>query len=400
MMKNKLTFLMVLLYISLVGCVKEIDFETEIFEDALVVEATITNEEKNHEIKLSRTYRLEDEGPSPETNAIVKVVGASIDIIFEESEPGTYVSSVSFRAMPNVNYVLEIITNDGRSYKSNATNLTQSTQIDDLYAIRETNDDDVNGMSIYIDTFDPTGNSNYYRYEYDETYKIIVPKWVDKDLEVVTNDWPDCIVRLVPRPDTRVCYNTVSSIDNIQGATTGLSEDRLTRFLVRQISSENYILSWRYSILVRQYVQSREAYTYFETLSKYAGDGSLFSQNQPGFISSNILSESNSQEKVLGFFEASSVSSKRMFFSYDDFYPNEPQPPYAVSCDELSPEIDLGHPTDLCGPLLVLIDGGTILYYQVNENPGPREGPYYIVPAECGDCTRLGVTTVPDFWEE
>jgi hypothetical protein len=400
MMKNKLTYFLAMLSISLGSCVKEIDFETETFESALVVEASLTNEEKKHEIKLSRSYRFEDDGPAPETNAIVKVVSANGDILFEETEAGKYVSMAAFRAMPNINYVLQIKTDDGRSYKSNKTNLTQSTQIDNLYAIRETNDNGVNGMSIYIDTFDPTGNSSYYRYEYDETYKIIAPKWVDRDLEVVADVWPDCEVRFVPRPDTRVCYNTISSIDNIQGSTAGLSEDRLTRFLVRKISSENYIISWRYSILIRQYVQSIEAYTYFETLSEYAGDGSLFLQNQPGFISSNVESQSNAQEKVLGFFEVSSVSSKRIFFSYDDFYPNEPQPPYTVSCNELSFKIDLGHPDDLCGPLLGLIDSGDVLFYRENEIPSPNEGPYYTVATECGDCTRLGITSVPDFWED
>lgn len=391
---------MALLFISLGGCVKEIGFESETFESALVVEASITNEEKHHGIKLSRTYRFEDDGPSPETNAIVKVVSTNGEILFKETEAGKYVSMTAFTALPSINYVLQIDTEDGRSYKSNETQLTQSTQIDNLYAIRETNDDDVNGMSIYIDTFDPTGNSKYYRYEYDEAYKIIVPKWVDQDLVVVSRVWPDCTVKLVPRPDTRVCYTTVSSIANIQGSTAELTEDRLTRFLVREISSENYIISWRYSILIRQYVQAREAYSYFETLNEYVGDGSLFSQNQPGFISSNIRSESNYQEKVLGFFEVSSVSSKRIFFNYDDFYPNEPQPPYSVSCNELSFEIDLGHPTDLCGPLLGLIDSGDVLFYRENEFPGPNEGPYYTVPAACGDCTRLGITSVPDFWED
>jgi hypothetical protein len=106
------------------------------------------------------------------------------------------------------------------------------------------------------------------------------------------------------------------------------------------------------------------------------------------------------EEKIIGFFEVSSVSSKRIFFNYEAYYPNEPQPPYASSCLEISPEIDLGHPADLCGPLLVLIEGGDVLYYRENEFPGPREGPYYVVPAECGDCTRIGTTTVPDFWEE
>jgi hypothetical protein len=73
MMKNKLTYFLAMLSISLGSCIKEIDFETETFESALLVEARITNDEKNHEIKLSRTYRFEDDGPDPETNAIVKI---------------------------------------------------------------------------------------------------------------------------------------------------------------------------------------------------------------------------------------------------------------------------------------------------------------------------------------
>ncbi|MGK0427833.1 MAG: hypothetical protein ACJAUR_001949, partial [Ulvibacter sp.] len=153
-MKNKTSCLLALLSISLVSCVKEIDFETETFERALVVEARITNEEKKHEIKLSRSYRFEDDGAVPETNAIVKVVSANGDILFEETEAGKYVSMTAFKAMPNMNYALQIMTIDDRSYKSNEISLTQATQVDKVYAVRETNDDGVNGMSIYIDTYD------------------------------------------------------------------------------------------------------------------------------------------------------------------------------------------------------------------------------------------------------
>ena len=53
-----------------IGCIEEIDFETETFESALVIEATITNELGDQEIVLSRTFRFEEDGPVPESGAM------------------------------------------------------------------------------------------------------------------------------------------------------------------------------------------------------------------------------------------------------------------------------------------------------------------------------------------
>ena len=57
-----------------IGCVEQIDLKTISFEDALVVEGTITNELKIHQIKLSRTFKLEESIPATESNAIVEVI--------------------------------------------------------------------------------------------------------------------------------------------------------------------------------------------------------------------------------------------------------------------------------------------------------------------------------------
>ena len=195
-----------------ISCIEEIDFETETFESALVIEATITNEMKVQEIVLSRTFRFEEDGPVPESGASVAVLNNGASISFSESAPGIYQSDNAFAATPNTDYQLRITTSNGRSYSSTLTQLTNITQIDEVYAMRETNDDGVNGMAIYVDSFDPTGNSKYYRYEYEETYKIIAPKYVSLDLIVTDQD--SCFVALVDRPvGQRVCYNTVPSIN-------------------------------------------------------------------------------------------------------------------------------------------------------------------------------------------
>jgi len=392
-MLKKLVFLMAPLFFFLnSGCVEEIGLETETLESALVVSATITNQSKSQLVTLSKTYAFESDGPNPETGATVKVLGRGIVYDFIEIEAGIYVSDVEFAAQANVSYQLEITTQIGEKYTSLTSQLRADTAIDRVYAVRETNDDGTNGMSIYVDSFDPTGNSKYYSYEYEETYKIVPPSYVPEDLIVVS----DCDVTLVPRAEEeRLCFNTVSSRSFNLTNTTRLSEDRVRRHLVRFVASDNYIIATRYSILIRQFVHSGAAYNYFDTLSSFSNEGSLFSQIQPGFLAGNISSETNDSETVIGFFDVASVDSKRIFFSYNDFYPNEPTPPWSVNCEKTAP--NQYNQFGGCGPLIGRIEADAIVYFKMNN--GTIEGdPYIMVPRECGDCTALGTPEVPDFW--
>ena len=381
----------------------------ESFESALVVDATITNEDKQHTIFLSRTYRFEDGGPQPESNATVVVTGNGISYEFQEDKAGAYIATAPFSAVPNVDYQIAINTADGRSYSSTATQLAPVTQIDAVYAVRETNDDGANGMSIYVDTFDPTGNSKYYRYEYEETFRVEPPAFVSQDLvedftpAELADPCPDCVVKFVFRSqDKSICYRTEISRGINLTNTNDFTEDRVTRFLTRFVRSDDYRISHRYSILVKQFVHSSQAYNYLEAFSRFSGEGSLFSQVQPGFIASNIVSNSNPDEKVIGFFDVGSVSEKRIFFNYEDFYPNEPLPPYINACIPTAPLrcIPEGNTRFRCAGLINGLRSNQIVYRGMNTGQLPLGGPYLMVARECGDCTALGDIEPPDFWVE
>ena len=59
------------------SCIEELNLETEtVFENALVVEATITNEFKQQSVKLTRTYATGSSGPVVESDANVKIIGS------------------------------------------------------------------------------------------------------------------------------------------------------------------------------------------------------------------------------------------------------------------------------------------------------------------------------------
>src|SRR5690242_7064654 len=126
---NKLLFLL-LLSLMIVSCTEPYAVRTNTFEDAIVVEATITNELKNQEIKISRTYILEENGPTFETGATVFVtdnIGNQYN--FNENNQ-KYVSTTPFQVAPGVEYQLHITTSDGKSYVSKTQQLTTVNQVD------------------------------------------------------------------------------------------------------------------------------------------------------------------------------------------------------------------------------------------------------------------------------
>ncbi|MGA9269290.1 MAG: DUF4249 domain-containing protein [Lutimonas sp.] len=388
-----------LLACSILSCVEEIDIDAEFkFEDVIVIEATLTDEIKTQQFQLSRSYEFETEGPIPEQNAEVRVVvNDGESILFIEDSPGVYQSENEFAAESGAEYQLFVTTNEGRTYQSPKVPLTNSVPIENLTAERQVNSIGNEIMAILVDSYDPTRQANYYRYEYEESYKIIAPDWTRQDFVVYRQDSisPDAIRPL----EEQTCYNTVNSNNIIITSTTNLSEDRVSGFSVRNISSDDPVISHRYSILVKQYVQSLEAYTYYEILNQLSGSDNTLAQIQPGFISSNIRSTQDRNEKVLGFFQVSAVTEKRLYFNYEDFFPGEPLPPYFIECGRGAPPI-VSQAIPPTYPLFDAIEANLVKFLEENMNPGQLQGPYITVPRGCGDCTALGTSEPPEFWEE
>ena len=390
--------------LMVIACTEPYEFKDPVFESALVVEATITDENKQQSVMVSRSFPLDTIIMSGESDAVVQITDDTGAVFgFDHQGGGEYLSRVPFAAAEGRAYTLSITTSDGNSYVSETSSIRAGSLIENVYAVREIADDQIEGVFIYVDSYDPSNSATYYKYEYEETYKIIAPFYI-YDLEAyVIAPLPFPEVGLRPRSrEEKTCYATELSKNIIQTSTADLNEDRVSRFPVRFISRENFIISHRYSILVKQYVQSREAFTYYATLKSLSSSESLFSQLQTGFLEGNIRSEQNESEKVIGFFEVSSVSQKRIFFDYQDLFPGEELPDYLIDCMITSPPL-----INIAGtsPLIDGIEFGLYDYYdnydtEINPLNFEEYGPYLMVTAGCGDCTEVGSNIVPAFWEE
>lgn len=386
-----------LLSFMLYSCIEPFVIEEEVFESALVIEATITNEFKQQEIKLSRTFAVDTAGLNPELNASVLVNdGLGNSYVFSESEPGLYLSDEAFLANENVDYSLSIVTSNGREYESKpARFISGASTISNLSARTTVNDLGEEGVGIFIDSSDPTGNSRYYRYTFEETTKLIAPRYVGNFLAVI--DAEAFLVELQARQlNVQVCYRTETSKSIILTSTANLTEDVVSNFQTRFLLKDNPTLGTRYSILVNQYTQSRDAFVFYNTLKDFSNTGSIFSQIQPGFINGNVFSATNRDEKVIGFFDVSPVVSQRLFFNYRDFY--DDAPPYAVNCNTLfAPELKT---IGCTSPLIDALLEGIGIYVSENGDDNIGSGPYALITPACGDCTVLGTVIEPDFWIE
>ena len=397
MKKNNYILLTLISFLFLsLSCREEIALETETFESVLVVEATITNELKFQEINLSRTFILESSEPVLENNATVYIEDNAQNIItFNQNLDGIYVSNIEFQAQPERVYKLNVTTAIGENYQSNATTLTPEASITNLYAELINGED----ITVFVDANGTENNAQYFRYKWEETYKITAPLHSNFDATVVNyqefNGQITYDIDITPREqEEKICYSSKKSPDIIQATSSQLDSNIISRFPIRVLDKNNPKLITRYSILVSQITQNIESYSYYKTINELGNAASILSSNQPGYIQSNIGSLSNTSEKVLGFFNVASITKERIYFNYSDFGISEPDYFYDCPVIELSYDDNTTEDMDTNErvKLYQLLALGNYKHY---DGFGPK---YYIVRPECGDCTSFSSNVQPDFW--
>jgi hypothetical protein len=390
--KHYIVLCLLLLCLFLNSCTEPYALQTNSYEEALVVEATITNELKSQEIKISKTFRFEENGPEFESGATVSVEdNAGNTYEFKEKEE-LYVSTIPFQAIPEREYTLNITTKDGKSYISKKEILTPITKIENIVTNVITKNNE-NGVQISVNSFDPSGKSKFYRYKYEETYRIITPRQRQEIglLNEAKDDWN--LVTNKPNVDT--CYSFNKSIDILLASTLGLAEDRVN-YPIRFISVQDPIIRNRYSILVRQYTQNTEAYSYYQTLKKTAGSDNLLAQSQPGFFYGNIKCKTNPNDKIVGYFQVSSVSEKRLFFNFNDIFPGVETPPFFYDCTIKQFQwCFYGSECDADKLVGLMVSNNWVITGNIPYSPF-----VFAAPRPCVDCTLFSSNKKPSFWKD
>ncbi len=383
---NRLIVILALLAIS--GCVEPYDFEAVGTERVLVVDASLSNEQKSHETKLSYTYPLDAQENAPATGAEVWIEsGGEVVAQLVEGEPGIYQTDSLFAGTVGRSYVLHISLGSVK-LESTEEVIKSPIPLDTLYGryLELPSEEDASnqlGVQVFADVTGAAEGVSF-RYEYEETYEIRVPYPSSYAWDA------DSLIYTLRDPRVGTCYKTNRSANLLLGSTAGVTGNDLLEFPVRFLNQEEPELRHVYSILVKQYTISENAYQFYRDLQENnESAGGLFDR-QKGTSVGNFTSVNNQELSVLGYFETAGVAQERTFFRPDSFWEDGFTSPRNSEC---GPHIAL----DTVGV------GQFPEYFTRNPNMNIviflMPGTALTALAKCSDCRLFGDLQKPDFWE-
>jgi hypothetical protein len=275
----------------------------------LVIDGTLVNSADSPSVfTLSRTVRLTDSTfvSSPETGAKVSVEGENGDIHNFNELPGGIYQSSPLTLNTSSRYRLKITTLTGGDYASEFVEVKQTQPIDSLTWQQ-------NDVMVYLDTHDPLNSTRHYRWDFTETYQYEAPL----NAELSQDNGNLYYVDNTPN-QTYDCWRSVNSTEILLGSSIALGQDVISKAPITIVPQNSQDITIKYSILVKQYALTGDAYQYFSILKKNTENlGSIFDA-QPTQLTGNIHSVKNPDEVVIGFFSASSVTQKRLFITKYD----------------------------------------------------------------------------------
>jgi len=340
----------------------------------LVVDAFLDGGDGSCTVVLSRSQDVSDtKTPLMEKKANVQLEdsGGSVYTLTEMSDGHYAVSNITINTQ--MRYRLNIKTEAGKNYQSDYVEIKNTPPIDDV-TWKATDQ----GIQFYVSTHDDKKQSIYYQYRFIETWEYVAAFPSNYEFK---NGVP------VPRfTDIYRCWSTAPS-SNISIATSAkLSEDLISNFPFYLLArpSQKYLI--RYSVLVKQNVLTVEAYYYWQQLQKNTEKiGTLFDP-QPSQVLSNIQNLNDTNEPVLGYFNAGITTEKRIFVSFSEL-------PRGWYFSDTQCRTDTALNAELASHLTDILIGG--LYKGSDLNPYG----YLYTSTTCGDCRSAGgTTTKPDFW--
>ena len=352
---------------------------TTVNSNVLVVEGMINVGTDSTILKLSRTQPIGDKIKNkPEVGAIVTVESdANEKFILSEKTQGRYVSP-GLNLPKTKKYRLSIKTARGVTYLSDFVEVKVTLPIDSINF--EAKPD---GVQIYVNTHDNSNNSRYYKWDYVETWEFYSAFYSNLI-------WQNGAVRQRDMINNNIskCWLSNSNQPITIASSAKLEKDVIYNSPLTFIKSDSEKIGNKYSILVKQYALTKEAYEFWENLKKNTESlGSVFDP-QPSQISGNIRNVANPGEPVIGYISAGTYAEKRIFITKSQLPPwRVPYPPYCTSPDTIRPS-----------QYKAKFEFGDNIPLEEREIEGWGLVILSSVPA-CVDCTLRGSNKQPVFWQ-
>jgi hypothetical protein len=294
-----------------------------------VVDALLTDETGPSTVILSRSFSYKDDIGIPYEKATVIIEDDQGEsTILDEITPGIYqTDSTTFQGQIGKSYRLVVRTAEGNTFESDWELMKAAPPIESIRAAfqeRLPDDPDSNpipGIQFYLNTKDGENKTKYYRWDYVETYQYYLPypPYIRVEFSDNPGNGQDQILLNIGNDfeGTR-CWKTEKSKELIFATTESLSQDIIRDFPFLYINNTTPRLSFRHSVLVRQFAISESYFKYLKKLEETnETTGSLFDPI-PNEVFGNIKSSDGKNIPVFGYFNVAGVSEKRFFLARQD----------------------------------------------------------------------------------
>ncbi|HEX7493258.1 MAG TPA: DUF4249 domain-containing protein [Bacteroidales bacterium] len=318
---NRLVIFIVSFTLFAMSCISSFEPHYKGESNMLVVEGSIIKGLEKQEINISRASSISNPVRTPEINCQVKVVDDSgNEFVFSEVSQGKYVATIDDALLTyNNQYKLVFSTPSGENYESGYQTILKTAPVDSIYTVAENHLDpgtnqDILGLQFYADLNAPDDAPKFYKWQIDETWEVHAGYKIGG-----IYDGKTVSLALIASDSLYYCWATKIANGFYTSSTVDLSHNIIKKIPLHFKLSTSQDLLIKYCATVKQFALNKDAYDYWHQKEmELKGTGQLYT-TQPNQFRSNISNTGNPDEKVLGFFWASSCSIKRLFLK-DPFF--------------------------------------------------------------------------------
>lgn len=268
-MKNIIAFLFISIALFLTSCQEVVQLDLPDGDVQLVVDGTITNQPGEKRVRLTTTANYFGNKETPKVTGALVLLYEEANVVdtLTEKEAGIYITNYIGQA--GSNYHIYIRTAQGEEYESAPELLQAVPEIDSIYyEFKEKTAFEDEGYYIMINTHEPIGVGNYYRWK-----QYVNDKYLNEpfDLQYASDEFVDGN----PIIGLQISYDPLQLGD---------------RFQIEQLSI------------------SKRMFDFLTLLQQQTADVGFLFDSPPVTIPGNIIRLDNPKVKALGYFSASAVS--------------------------------------------------------------------------------------------
>ncbi len=272
-MNIKISIFIASTLLILSSCQDVVDLKVPDGDIQLVVDGWFTDQEGEKQVLLSTTANYFDQTQPPAVgNALVVLYDdyGAVDTL-EEKTPGQYVTDS--QGVAGRTYHIYIRTPEGEEYESNPETLIEVPEITAIHSeFKEESVFEEEGYYVSIDTYEPEGIGNYYRWK-----------------QYRNGEFMNNPLDLIYASDEFVDGNPILGFE---------------------INTEPLELGDQY--LVQQLSISKEAYDFFTQLQTQTAFVGFLFDSPPAALNGNIRPVEAGGKKALGYFGVSAVAEKEI----------------------------------------------------------------------------------------